>query len=170
MVQSTVNIFKDSSEANISLIKTGELVIFWIKEEDNSAWITFKDGITIPFPSNQTFNGTLERYYTAGENINFGQCVYLDGGLVKKLSSLDDSLNSKFIGVAKQSVLSGEQILVVQYGEMNGLTLVPGQWYYVGTDSSVTSTIPAVGFSQRIGYAIDSSRLFIDGGNSVILT
>lgn len=114
---------------------------------------------------------SIEKLYTAGENISSGNVVMLSGGQVFKYDPSDENNYGKAIGIAKTSVLTGATVNVVLSGTVfiGGWGLVADDIYYAALAGAVANTPLASGMNNMIGVAKDSNTMIIDIDEPIIL-
>lgn len=114
---------------------------------------------------------SLEKLYTAGENISSGNVVMLSGGQVFKYDPTTELNYGKAIGIAKTAALTGATVNVVLSGTVfiGGWGLVTDEIYYAGLAGAVTNTPPVAGMNNMIGVAKDANTLIIDIDEPIVL-
>ncbi len=109
---------------------------------------------------------------TAGEALNLGDVVYLDGtaGAYKKADrGAANTAQAKGIVVSAPdgatSAASGDAIDVVVFGPVTGFSgMTPGALLYVGTAGALDDAAPAAASGQYkfiVGWARDASTVFV---------
>lgn len=103
----------------------------------------------------------IERKYECGEAINSGFPVVLIGGKIYLAKANETSHFQKVIGVAKQSGVAGDTIIVVEKGRVYA-SVVAGEIYWLGATGGLATTPSATGFVQTIGFGDIDGVLFVD--------
>lgn len=114
---------------------------------------------------------SIEKLYTAGENISSGNVVMLSGGLIYKYDPTDENNYGKAIGIAKTAAITSGTVNVVLSGivEVVGWGLTQDENYFAGLLGSITTTPPSTGLLNLVGIAKDSNTLIIDIDEPIIL-
>lgn len=114
---------------------------------------------------------SIEKIYTAGENISSGNVVMLSAGQVFKYDPSTEANYGKAIGIAKTAALTGEIITVILSGSVNitGWGLVQDATYYAVAAGAVSSSPPSSGLIGMIGVAKDTNTMIIDIDEPIVL-
>jgi hypothetical protein len=143
-----------------------------------------KDG-TIPFAANQSLGGNkftnvgdatestdLVNYgqllnaitnitaighnFVCGVNIPAFTAVYIKtDGKIYAANSSDVNQMNKVIGITSTDGLSCDDIKIIQYGIIQGMTgLLPGKYYFFDTTGKLTYNPPSTGYTQIVGVAL----------------
>ncbi len=114
---------------------------------------------------------SIEKLYTAGENISSGNVVMLTGGQVFKYDPTNELNYGKAIGIAKTAALTGATVNVVLSGSITvaGWGLTQDEIYYATGAGAVSTSPPGSGLIGMIGIAKDSSTMIIDIDEPIIL-
>lgn len=110
-------------------------------------------------------------YFTAGEDINGHQIVYLQNGKIWKATATAPECFNRVVGIIPRSVSVGESIVVKRFGTifLSGLGLEVDKMYYLGTNGGLTSN-PKDLIRQSIGTAISANELALDFSISIKTT
>lgn len=101
----------------------------------------------------------------AGEVINSGEAVFIDSdNLLYVMDITDGSHYEKCVGVANQSVITGDICKVTTSGRLSviGSGWVAGEIYYISSTGILTPTPPIIGWCQKVGVGIDTNTISIN--------
>ena len=107
-----------------------------------------------------TVTGTLDVRITATSTVNAFRAIGYDGVFTQpNLVSL-----SKYAGVTRAAVASGEVATVVRVGlmEENGWNWTPDAPIFITTDGVLTQTVPVVGGVRRVAYALTATKINLE--------
>lgn len=107
---------------------------------------------------------------TAGETLGGQRVVYVENGSAFYADSSDVADVGKVTGITTGAANSGDQVTVQVGGEMAeaGWAWVPGPIYFTST-ATLTQTIPATGFIQRVATTVSATKILISVGTPTLL-
>jgi hypothetical protein len=95
--------------------------------------------------------------------------LVLDSGKVYLFDPTDESHYDKIIGISLNSAIINDPVNIITSGEMITSGLTPDSQYYAGLGGVLTTTIPTTGVQVRVGYSIDSNKMFIKIQEPIII-
>jgi hypothetical protein len=129
----------------------------------------------ITLPSDWNAEHTNPQYIlTAGENITAGSLVYIaNDGEGYLASNTTEICSQRLLGVATETVLSGANLAVQTSAEMT-----TGSWnvntdpsLYLGVNGAISQGYPTTpNYSQKIGFVISSTEIFIRIHDYIVVT
>lgn len=115
----------------------------------------------------------IKTYTNGALPIGGHRVVRLDASALMELAeSTDVSHASNVLGVTVGAVTSGQPGQVQTYGEMSdpSFSFTPTATLFFDSTGLITETPPTSGFSQRIGFAVNATTIFIDIGEAILLS
>jgi len=143
----------------------------------------FGKGAFLTTESNISYQGNLQQtakpeatvtLTKAVETIPANYCVcYKDFNKIGLASSTD--ITHPCVGVAVSTFVSGEVAQFVKYGKISNpdlwnWTQAPLSPIFVGKNGEITASIPQEYSFQKIGYIVDSTSVFIDISDQMIIS
>lgn len=135
--------------------------------DDTNNKLYIWDGVAWDDQSTVTAAQAVQNLYTAGEDIDVTEAVYISGSdEVSLASGADGTAPSRLMGFAVSSVLDTQTLYVQSEGVLDGFTgLTPGSRYYLSpaTPGAITATTP-VGTGNTVvqaGYSKNATALHI---------
>lgn len=114
---------------------------------------------------------TGEYPYEAGEQITTLMALSVINGKAYKFDKNNEAHYGKCIGIATQSVMTGETVNVIKEGkyENSGFNLIPDTQYYINDLSELTDIEPITGIAQPIGIALATNTILVKIDDPTIL-
>lgn len=110
----------------------------------------------------------ITKLLQCGEIIGSGKVVYLSSNKIYIASNDNPNCIGRVIGMTQQAGLEDEFVNVVLSGELNGLSLITNDQYYLGLNGSLTKVIPLTGLVYPMGEGVTDSRFNVKIGNYLI--
>lgn len=106
-------------------------------------------------------------YITAGESLNKNNLVsFYNNTAIKSHYALPN--RSAFLGIADGNVSAGQQVKVYTLGTYISSITLPNGRLWMGADGAAISTMPTSGMVVEIGMVIDSNKVLIRPGVSIV--
>jgi hypothetical protein len=108
---------------------------------------------------------------SAGEDVGGHRVVMISAIGVVVADALTVSHAGRVIGVTTGAVVSGDPANFQSSGEMTEVSWnwTPDEDIWLGANGTLTQTIPpSAAFAQRVGYAIDATRMWVELSEPII--
>lgn len=149
--KSLVLVIAGAGDPHVIEVEAGDIEVVEVAEQG------------LPGPPGVAGGATIERL--AGTALSALRVVWEDpSAAVRTLDYRDAEHIDRIAGVTVTAAESaGVSVFVQRSGVIDaaGLGLVPGR-VFLGVDGALTQTEPAEGFDVLIGYATDTTRLYVD--------
>lgn len=109
-------------------------------------------------------SSSIKKDYIAGETINGGKAVMMDSDALIYVFDINNSSHfGKCIGVAEQSVISGDLCTIVGQGvsSLIGSGWTAGSKYYISSTGFLSSTSPILGWCQIVAIGVDTNIISV---------
>lgn len=161
---------RNGAGLDVRLADNSDFADFSAGQTTISSSLTISGSLQFQIPtSNGTYNGNIAKIYTIGENVSFGDLLYIDSnGTWKKTNSNSSESYSRFLGIALETSTTGNSIFTAlpnSFISSNGFSFNPGMQVFLGTSSgSMSSSAPTTSTHgvRVIGMAIDATTLFFN--------
>lgn len=107
--------------------------------------------------------------YEAGEFVNVNRAVVLrPDGRIQHADKDDDDFFGDVVGITRQSGAIGAEVEVVTFGKLNGAVFAGvAENLFLGNNGLLTSTAPASGIWQSMGFQSGPSEFFVTVGEPI---
>lgn len=102
-------------------------------------------------------------YVEAGENIGGQRVVALDDSTNKAVYADNVTDYKRIVGVSRAAVVTGENVSVVSYGEMEDPAWAwdESKGLFLGSNGLIVQGVPATGAIVSIGFPMSPTKIFI---------
>jgi membrane-associated protease RseP (regulator of RpoE activity) len=165
------------SPASKSSLKVGDMILkvddSTIKENEDISIVVGKirgqAGTEVKLSVSDTTIANAREVKITRAAIHSESMDLVDEGKVYLFDPTDESHYDKIIGISLNSAILNDPVNIITSGEMITSGLTPDSQYYAGLGGVLTTTIPTTGVQVRVGYSIDSNKMFIKIQEPIII-
>jgi hypothetical protein len=109
--------------------------------------------------------------YPAGENVNAGRLVIIDGGEAFYFQTSDPTHAGRAFGITRSSATTGNTLTVQPSGIVTdaGFSALTETTVWATANGQLSNTRPSSGNVQKVGVYLGSNKLLIDFSQQIIL-